>query len=298
MSSAQALEHNSQQNWKPKRWLAAVLSLLLGYSGMLYIGKLGWFLFYLTSPVLLSVLIYLLVSGIPLFYLLNVFGLITWIFSIGCAVHTFKLSKFDTERRPWYSHWWGILGIYLLIVIIPILTLRTFFFEQFHLSANSMAPNFVKGDHVVISKFGYGNYGTYGFELFRATPSKTIERGDVVVFSYPPDPSIDYIKRVIGLPGDLIKYRNKMLIINDKRLGIESFASQYEIRVNESYGDKTWQVMLAPDTQAIDFEVVVPEGHYFVMGDNRDNSRDSRAWGFVPARNIKGKVIYAESAYE
>ncbi len=287
-----------QQSWKPKRWLATLLSLLLGGTGMLYACNFKWYLFYALTPLLLVALIYFAVGNIFLLGLANLFALVNLVSIVVCTAHTFKIcSRFQPIiQRPWYSHWWGIFGIYLLI-IVPIVIIRAFFFEPFHIPARSMAPTYNKGDYIIISKFGYGNYGTYGVNFFHAIPSKTIQRGDVVVFSYPPDPKIDYIKRVIGVPNDKLSYTNKTLTINGKRLNTEALPQENErgreILIKESYENTSWRIINIAGMPSIDFELVVPANSYFVMGDNRDNSRDSRHWGVVPAENVKGKVIYS-----
>ncbi len=173
--------------------------------------------------------------------------------------------------------------------------MRGFFFEPFHLPAMSMYPNYNKGDYIVISKFGYGNYGTFGMSFMHTPPSTAIQRGDVIVFTYPRNQRVDYLKRVIGLPKDKITYQNKTLIINGKTIVTETLPSTYqnESLMRESSTNASWLVINRIDFPAQDFEITVPASSYFVMGDNRDNSNDSRYWGPVPAQNIKGKVIYS-----
>lgn len=294
---------NIQKNWKPKRWLATLLSLFLGYSGMLYLGKGKLYLIYTLSTLLVAIAIYLSFN-LPPIDLLNIFSLASFAINIVCAIHTYKLCTNFKEgnRRPWYSHWWGIVGIYLIIVI-PIILFRSFFYEPFHIPSMAMAPNYVRGDYIVVSKLGYGNYGSFGLNLLHTTPTKKIRRGDVIVFSYPPNPKIDYIKRVIGLPGDVVSYKSKLLFINNQAIPTKAIGDyqQFDEKVGvidskefeESLNDKTWHVINLPDIAAKDFEFTVSSNSYFVMGDNRDNSADSRYWGVVPAKNIKGKVIYS-----
>jgi signal peptidase I len=295
---------NVQNNWQPKRWLATLLSLLLGFSGMLYVGRIKLYLTYSLAILIFAVVSFFYFSNFSFDQFLDIFSVINFLISIICAIHTYRISSNfkPTALRPWYSNWWGILGIYF-IIIIPIIIIRAFFFEPFLLPAQSMAPTHNKGNYIVISKLGYGNYSTYGFSLLHTTPSKAITRGDVIVFSYPPNPKIDYIKRVIGLPGDLISYKSKRLFINnhpistkaigdyklfDERAGALDF-KEFE----ESWDVINWHVINLPELSPKDFESTVPPDSYFVMGDNRDNSSDSRIWGAVPAKNIKGKVIYS-----
>ena len=293
---------NIENTWKPKRWLATLLSLFVGCSGMLYIGKGKLYLIYTLITILVAGAAFL-ASNLPLENSLNLISLVSFLINIFCAAHTFKLCTNSQQsfHRPWYSNWWGIIGIYLMIAV-PITLFRSFLYEPFRTPSMSMAPNFVSGNYIVISKFGYGNYGTYGFNLLKTTPTKTIQRGDVIVFSYPPNPKIDFVKRVIGLPGDIILYKSKHLFINNQPISTKTIGDYqlYDARIGtlnfkkleESWDGMAWHVINLPNLTANDFEFTVQPSSYFVIGDNRDNSADSRIWGTVPAKNIKGKVIY------
>lgn len=286
---------NIQKNWKPKRWLATLLSLFLGCSGMLYLGKGKLYLVYTLATLFAAIATYLSFN-LSLIDLLNLFSLAAFVINIVCAIHTYKLCTNFKEGnlRPWYSHWWGIVGIYLMIVI-PIIFFRSFFYEPFYIPSMSMSPNYVKGDHIVVSKLGYGNYGSFGFNILHIAPTKKIQRGDVIVFAHPPNPKIDFIMRVIGLPNDKVTYTKKTLSINGKPLPVLVLPAEYdnEDLVKEIIGDTSWLIINTPSISPKDFEITVPSNSYFVMGDNRDNSYDSRYWGSVPAKNIKGKVIYS-----
>lgn len=293
----------AQKPWKPKRWLATLLSLFLGCIGMLYLGKGKLYLIYTLATLLMFAAAFLSFN-LPLIDLLSLLSLAAFGINIVGAIHTYKLCTNFQEgtRRLWYSHWWGIVGIYLMI-IIPIFLFRSFFYEPFHIPSMAMAPNYVRGDYIVISKLGYGNYGSFGFNFIHTTPTKKIQRGDVIVFSYPPNPKIDYIKRVIGLPGDIVSYKSKQLFINNQTMPLKAvgdyqqFHEQFGVldfkEFEESWDGIAWQVINFPELPPKDFEATVPPNSYFVMGDNRDNSADSRIWGTVPAQNIKGKVIYS-----
>ena len=215
----------------------------------------------------------------------------------------------------------GLLGTLILaIVLIPLLIvlllspllIRTFLFQPFNIPAGSLKPTLLVGDYIFVSKYSYG-YTRYSFpfspplsllsgRVFASEP----QRGDVVVFRLPKDPSTDYVKRVIGLPGDRIQMTNGLLHINGqpiKRERIEDFVESEgngrQVRV------KQWRETLPngvshPTLDLIDNgfydntkEYQVPAGHYFMMGDNRDNSTDSRvesAVGYVPAENLIGRV--------
>lgn len=194
--------------------------------------------------------------------------------------------------------------------------IRSFFFEPFYIPSGSMKPNLLIGDYVIVTKYSYG-YSRYSFpfginffskRIFANAPEKKPQRGDIVVFRFPPDPSVNYIKRVIGLPGDVIQMRNGVLYINDHK--IEKVADG-EFLDSQDDGiainiEKFSETMLdgkkiatldlykeAPQDNTGIYEV--PAGHYFMMGDNRDNSQDSRFLsqvGFVPEENLVGKARF------
>ncbi len=192
-------------------------------------------------------------------------------------------------------------------VIVIVLLLRSFLVEPFRIPSGSMMPTLLVGDFILVNKF------TYGIRL-PVTNQKVIEmgspqRGDVVVFRYPQSPTTDYIKRVVGVPGDRIRYRNKLLYVNGEPArqtnvgvytGIGSGISQTGfLERRETIGELEHAVLvnpLAPDYAPncrvlARGEITLPEGHYFVMGDNRDNSNDSRCWGLVPEDYLVGKAF-------
>jgi len=187
----------------------------------------------------------------------------------------------------------------LLIVII----LRSFVAEPFRIPSGSMIPTLQIGDFILVQKYAYGiRLPVTHQKIFDIADPK---RGDVMVFRYPKDPSINYIKRVIGLPGDRISWTaDKHLIVNDKQV---NYSDPQDTEVDTPYGIRPvriYQETLPSEGGEVKHtiqlfngmskttDVVVPEDSYFVMGDNRDNSSDSRVWGFVPKENIVGKAIY------
>ena len=215
------------------------------------------------------------------------------------------------RAQPWWLDWTAGLFPVILVVFL----LRSFLFEPFKIPSGSMIPTLMIGDLILVNKFHYGvRLPVINKKITEGTPPA---RGDVMVFRYPPRPSQDYIKRVVGLPGDEVAYLNKKLTINGKPLSKTSLpdffdddAMRYSKQFEELLGEKSHK-LLNEETQpafvsgASDFEfkqncnysiegVVckVPAGHYFMMGDNRDNSLDSRYWGFVPDKNIVGKAFY------
>ncbi|MBT0961396.1 signal peptidase I [Denitromonas iodatirespirans] len=210
--------------------------------------------------------------------------------------------------------WWVEYGASFFPVILAVFFLRSFLVEPFKIPSGSMIPTLLVGDFILVNKY------TYGIRLpvinKKIVDMNTPERGDVMVFRYPEDPSLDYIKRVVGLPGDTIEYFDKRLSINGKPVDVTS-AGEYVHRdrlyasakysenlgsVEHAFlndGDKPAyvpQVKQFPQRENCTYtnngvRCTVPPGHYFVMGDNRDDSSDSRVWGFVPEENIVGKAF-------
>ncbi len=184
-------------------------------------------------------------------------------------------------------------------IILIVFVMRSFLVEPFRIPSGSMMPTLLVGDFILVNKF------TYGIRL-PVAGSKILdlgepERGDVVVFRYPKDPSLDYIKRVVGLPGDRVGYFNKTIYINGKPVAQEEtgryvgigsgFESTGASLRNEKLGEAEHQILIDIDQRAREGEVVVPEGEYFVVGDNRDRSNDSRFWGTVPEDHLVGKAF-------
>ncbi|MGB7932513.1 MAG: signal peptidase I [Gammaproteobacteria bacterium] len=184
-------------------------------------------------------------------------------------------------------------------VILAVLLLRSFLVEPFRIPSGSMMPTLLVGDFILVNKYDYGvRLPVLNTKIIDIGEPK---RGDVVVFRYPKDPSVDYIKRVVGLPGDRIGYYNKILHINGKPVaqvpagvyvGKGSGVSMSGAgERQEQLGDVQHQILVMPRTPGLEGEYVVPENEYFVMGDNRDNSNDSRYWGTVPEENLVGKAF-------
>lgn len=173
---------------------------------------------------------------------------------------------------------WREYGEAAAIAVLLALFIRTFVVQAFKIPSGSMEPTLLIGDHIFVSKFIYG----IKIPFLRKTliPIKNPSRGDIIVFIYPIDESKDFIKRLIGLPGEKIEIKGREIFINGKR-----FDDPYG-----DYGD-SFEDWSNPGKTCLFCTATVPEGHYFVMGDNRDNSEDSRYWGFVPADFIKGKAF-------
>jgi len=184
-------------------------------------------------------------------------------------------------------------------VILAVLLLRSFLVEPFRIPSGSMMPTLLVGDFILVNKYAYGiRLPVLNRKVLDIGEPR---RGDVMVFRFPKDPSVDYIKRVVGVPGDHIIYRNKTLTINGEKvaqipqgtyIGMGSGLSMSGASVRrEILGGVEHDILVAPRINGISVDKVVPEGHYFVMGDNRDNSNDSRYWGFVPDQNLVGRAF-------
>lgn len=190
-----------------------------------------------------------------------------------------------------------------IAVLLLVFSVRTFVAEPFRIPSNSMNPTLKIGDHIVVSKLGYGNYNFFGFNVANTRRTRPIRRGDVMVFKYPLDQKLDYIKRVVGLPGENIRYENKRVLVNDIEIqqvqksnssgklngSIDNTNNRHFELVNEMRYEITLTERSYPRK---DVSVTVPAGHYFVLGDNRDNSNDSRYWGFVPEENFIGRLVH------
>ena len=241
-----------------------------------------------------------------LFLLLAVTGVV-WLFD----KHFLRKRRAQGATQPW----WVEYSISFFPVILIVFLLRSFLVEPFKIPSGSMIPTLLIGDFILVNKY------TYGVRLpvvnVKVLDMGSPKRGDVMVFRYPADPSLDYIKRVVGLPGDRIEYRDKALTVNGKpvpRRAVTDYESrerlQYFPRFMESFDGAEHEIILEKETpgfvgRSMEFRhsgncdynsgglaCTVPPGHYFVMGDNRDNSSDSRVWGFVPDENIVGKAFF------
>ncbi len=183
---------------------------------------------------------------------------------------------------------------FLFPVFMVVLIVRGFLVEPFQIPSGSMLPTLEAGDYILVNKFSYGLRSPLGY--FKLVDLGEPERGDVIVFRYPENPEIDYIKRVVGIPGDRLKYVNKILYINDEPAMIKPLHPYAKdprfMELQEKLGEITHNVLHNPYESSMPVgEIVVPENSYFVLGDNRDNSRDSRYWNFVPDENLKGRAF-------
>ncbi len=184
-------------------------------------------------------------------------------------------------------------------IFLIVLILRSFIVEPFKIPSASMMPTLLIGDFILVNKYDYGiRLPVLNTKILE---NKTPERGEIVVFRYPVNPSIPFIKRVVGLPGDKFKYQDKILTINDKaieqlEIGIYLAVGSGKmmdgaILSTELLAGAEHEILRMPDRPSQNVEGIVPKGHYLVLGDNRDNSKDSRYWGYVPDENLVGRAF-------
>ena len=178
----------------------------------------------------------------------------------------------------------------IVIAVILALFIRTFVVQAFKIPTGSMEENLLIGDHLLVNKFVFGPTAS---SLERALlPVGTIRRGDVIVFKFPEEPERDFIKRVVGLPGEMLEVREKKVYINGAPL-----EEPYAHYLAPAPASSAFHEVTSFDVRDRYGPVTVPPNQYFVMGDNRDNSQDSRYWGFLPRENIKGKALVIYWSY-
>jgi signal peptidase I len=221
-------------------------------------------------------------------------------------------ARHQILAQPWWLDWTAGLFPVILLVFV----LRSFLFEPFKIPSGSMIPTLEIGDLILVNKFHYGvRLPVINKKII---PINDPQRGDVMVFRYPVDPSIDFIKRVVGLPGDEIAYLNQRLFVNGKPVPLRALDDYYdeerhsysrqfeeilgttphrllvEPRLPSHYGSRPHDFPFNENCRYTSDGITckVPAGHYFMMGDNRDNSEDSRYWGFVPDQNIVGRAFF------
>ena len=309
-----------EDSWKPKAWLSIFYGLVIQPFTFLYVNKAKLFWFYL----ILIIFVTLIDTKLQAIddtesWHHNIY--FTWLFLIICPIHAYLICRgYDKgQRKKWYAGWLATLVCFVMFFAFLSLV-RAFIYEPFSIPARSMSPTLNPGDQVIVSKSGFGNYRYFGLQIVKKAPSKTLKRGNVVVFQYPQNPQIDFVKRVIGLPGDTVIYRDKSIFIKPSCMdesancpGFTEVAKEYKftdsgagseheyykesldndsyvIKLNNNQKDLSERYFYQVGTQTDEW--LVPDKHYFVLGDNRDNSLDSRYWGFVPESNIIGKIAY------
>lgn len=303
-----------------KPWLAAVLNIVLNPFGLLYAGQGRLAVLFFCAQIVIGIAAFVASNHVVI-----VLGLLQIALAIVGAIIAYRRARATAAQpRPWYAQWRGLVLVALSMVLLTSL-LRMFFYEPFKAPSTSMLPTIGVGDRILVQKIGYGHVSTYGLHLASLPHTSALKRGDLIVFDRPLKPAETYIKRVVGLPGDRVVYRDGHLIVNgqDTRVGkLADFFDPERLRYWQRYRNRLDRVQFdtlaqmegdgkplkarpeAPNIPFIDRCVYtnievrcdVPAGHYYVMGDHRDNSLDSRYFGFVRAGQVIGKVVGIFSA--
>ncbi|MDQ6962897.1 MAG: signal peptidase I [Mariprofundaceae bacterium] len=197
------------------------------------------------------------------------------------------------KQKPVWREWLESL----LVILILAFTIRSFVIAPFKIPSSSMVPTLEIGDYIFVVRYPYGLRIPLTDIQFFPTSA---ERGDVAVFDFPEDRSKDYIKRIVGVPGDEIRYKENRLFVNGEEMPLEKLGRRIYFQANDNadtsglYEETLLGVkhhVLRKSYSIKDGEWIVPEGYYFVLGDNRNNSRDSRFWGYVPQSYLVGKAV-------
>lgn len=280
-------------------WLALLLALVSTTLAMLYVGRgwraLGYLAIYLA---LLAAYLGLGVAGTPVLVIDISYTVIFTAITLLGAADAWRIARHQRAEfsRGWTSRWPFLLGLPLGLVTVVFLT-RAMLAEPFRIPAASMEPTLLRGDFLLAWKWPYRNYGTYGIGLTsnrEPDPAALPARGDIVLFRYNGDPGTIYIKRVIGLPGDRVVLDRGVLTVNKQVVshrqtgqtpgGAEIF--------EETVDGRSYQIIPGSRENGVSVSMAVPPGQYFVLGDNRSASHDSRHWGFVPQNHLIGRPLW------
>ncbi|GAD03110.1 signal peptidase I [Agarivorans albus] len=269
--------------WKPKFWISFLLGIIVQPFVFLYLNHLGLFSLYLCVSIFTAIVDWYFSSYLTL-------GLVLVI-----VIHSYFIVRHYNICLPraWFSKWWGLVAIHAG-VLISVTLFRAFLYEPFTIPARSMNPSLSVGDYIVVEKQGYGTYGTFGVILVDNDKVKPelMQKGNVYAF-YPPNMDAPHVARLIGLPGDRISFKGSNIQLNGEELPI-SF-------VSGTTHTETYQEVLANNSYLIQRAIgvshsfsdayVIPDNAYFFVGDNRDNSADSRLYGAVDGNRILGKLV-------
>lgn len=267
----------------PKIWIAVLLGIFLQPFVFLYVNRPRLFWPYLLAALVIAAVDWYLVLGLHL------------LFSVICPLHAcWIIRRYDASQpRRWYSRVWVVIGFYLGLML-SVLLVRAFLYEPYAVPSASMHPTLVEGDMVIVQKWGFAQSALFGYTLPGAgsVAPERMQRGKVYVF-YPADRDVLYVKRLLALPGDVIAITAQGVVINGETLSNEPMGETDVLSsFSETAGSEQYRIQYLKDAPPRTIRTFkVPDGHYFFLGDNRDNSDDSRHWGSVPAQRIVGEVV-------
>lgn len=221
---------------------------------------------------------------IALFFLSMVTGLIS-------LIHRWCWS--NQQKTPWLV----VFSRTYFPIFMTVFIIRSFIFQHFYVPTNSLAPTVKAGDYLFVSQFDYGlRLSSFQRKLIAFGE---VKRGDILVFHWPVNPDVMMVKRVVGLPGDHMTYHHKQLTINQQKYPLKLVKKSDDVAIYQEGAPRPHQIQIQPNHQTEDFfDYIVPPGHYFVMGDNRDDSEDSRYWGVVEDRFIIGKAMRVIASWD
>lgn len=297
-------------NRKPAPWVAAILGLVAAPLAMLYVRRPFAALWFAVAGVVIGISGFIGIGN-------QVYaGLLGWGLVVAGAVVAYRYAKGSADAAaPWYARWYGLVAIAVSFNAL-FLVIRIFLYEPYRIPSSAMLPTLRPKANIIVQKHGYGNLSTFGIDFGRLPMSAVLKRGDIIVFDYPRDPSQTYIKRIVGLPGDRITIVGANVVVNGRETRLQQLEDYLDVeglrylrRHLNRLDDTTFETLSDANSPSVrpgawDFpmkescshsgekvECIVPAERYFVMGDNRDNSFDSRYWGYVRSDQIIGKLI-------
>lgn len=271
--------------WKPRLWIAAVLALLLPPAGLLYVAR--W-------PLAIAYTVWMLaVAGVGLYagddsgyYVVS-----SLVLALASLAHCYFLARRPIPIRPWYSRGYAIF-IVIAGSAVLFAGLRMTVIEASKVKSGAMEPGLPRESIIIVSKLGFGAWHVYGQTLRMRPPTRQLQRGELIVFLAPGPPRALHVMRLVGLPGDVISYKDKNLMVNGVSAPISyPFEQDGDSIALEQLGQHRYAIRLDPAIASRDFQIELAAGRYFVLADNRDHAHDSRNFGAIDESQLMGQVV-------